>query len=395
MPVRTIDARTLLGVVAAAAFCGCRGAPPAAEPTAWDRQRAALKSDLARAQLDEGRPDRATALAADALALSPDNPKHSVLLARAFIAKGEFRRAREVLEAGRERHPNAAELSYLLGVVHEQERNWEAAVAAHRAAVEAAPDELDFVIALAHAHANRGALETAIRTLDAARTRFSASPAFFVNLAELLRQRPDLPGAVAAYRQALRLGEQDVGVRLALAQCAHRLGDCATVVELLEPALRDAREPSAAAAHAYAGCLLKLGRAARALDCLLDATRAHPDDGALWLLLASAQDAAGDGDAALDAARRATLVAPDEVDAFVLVADLQLRASRPADAQRTIQHALRMNPSHFDALLLLGQACAARGDTDGAARAYRRAQEIEPANELPAALLGGLGGGAP
>lgn len=376
-----------LTVFAVGSLTGCQGPARKSAPTAWDQQRAALKSDLASAQLDEGRPDRATALAADAVALSPENPKHTVLLARAYIARGDFGRAHEALEAGRRQHPNAAEIAYLLGVTHERERDWGAAIAAYQAAVDAAPDELDYVVALAHAHSNRGALDDAIRVLQVARARFSASPAFFVNLAELLRQKQDLPGAVGAYRQALRLGAKDAGVRQALGACLHRLGDCAGVVELLGPALRDAREPSAIAVHAYAGCLLKLGRVSLALDCLLDATRAHPDDGALWMLLASAQDAAGDREAALDAARRATVVAPDESDAFVLLADLQLRAARAADSERTIQHALRMDPRNVDALLILGQACAADGDAERAANAYRSAQEIDPGNDLSAALL--------
>ena len=99
---------------------------------AWDAQRAALKYEQANADLYRGRVGDAIHLAGEAVALSPTQPAHGELLARAYIAHGDHNAARRVLETLRESHPEFAEAAYLLGTIFERQRDWDGAVDASR-----------------------------------------------------------------------------------------------------------------------------------------------------------------------------------------------------------------------------------------------------------------------
>lgn len=63
---------------------------------------------------------------------------------------------------------------------------------------------------------------------------------------------------------------------------------------------------------------------------------------------------------------------------------------RPEDAEREIRAALDKNPDYVPALLNLGNLCEDLGDRPAARDAYERVLEIDPANMLALARLGGL-----
>ncbi len=91
-----------------------------------------------------------------------------------------------------------------------------------------------------------------------------------------------------------------------------------------------------------------------AIAALADALRHHPDNAALWQLLAVAQRSAGDGDAALAAARRAATLAPDDALVAHTLARVVAEAGDPAVA--AFDRALALAP--LDAGVMLGRAAA-------------------------------------
>lgn len=375
------------------ALVGCQSLTPGGKsegPRPWDAQRAALKSDLARKELEQGRTEQAAALAREAVALTPDNPSHIELLARTYLARADFSAARQVLELARQTHPNEAELAYLLGTVFEHEQNWDAAIVEFRRAVQHAPTIIDYVVALAHALAQAGQLPAAIRELSAVKPRFASEPAYFSNLAELYRQAGEPEKAIAAYRNGLRLGTDDVQTRAALAQALYRLGRCDEALDLLEALVSRDGSPAENVLRAYAGCLLNTGQARRAVDWLVRGTNQRPESAALWLLLAEAFGATGDVQSALNAARKAVSLTPRSVDAFVVLAGVHLRADDVVAAEQAVRKALALSPTSVEALLLHGRICEKRGDAAGAATAYRAALANDPQNELARQLLARL-----
>jgi tetratricopeptide (TPR) repeat protein len=385
---------SLAGLVLATAGCQT---PESRKPTpreSWDRQRAALKHELSQTELQSGRAREAVRLAGEAVALSPENPAHAELLARAYVAKGDFATARQAIEVALRVHPDAVELTYLLGATYEHEQKWPEAIAAYQAAARQKPETLEYLVALAEAQAQSGDADAALQTLAAQEPRFGADAAYHATFAELAQQAGRLEDACTAYEKALRLGAAGPQLREALALCQARLGRFDRAVQNLDLVIRGGGKLSLATAATYAGALLSLGRSQKAVDWLTrDALpRLGNDSDKLWLLLARAQSETGATAAALDAAQRATQVAPESDEAFTVLAGLLLAAGRDADARAAVERALRLNPEQPDAWLVLGRCEERRRDRAAAQAAYERALELEPANRTAAALLAQLAG---
>lgn len=352
---------TIFASAIALSPAGCISPPPSKQDVHnnWEQQRAALKTELASAELKRGRSDSALQLAQEALGLSPQNPANVELLARTYLAKGDFASARSLLEAARPMHPTAANLAYLLGAVYERERNWALAGASHAEACRIDPAKLEYRIAWAQSLAHGGDSAAAVATMREVEAEFRDQPAYFLTLAEIQRRAGDLGGACDAYRGALQLGYDSPATREALGLCLYWLGRYDEALAHLEPLARSGRELSGALSSAYAGSLLGTHDAARAESWLTVQTRKRLDDAGLWMLLAQARLELDRPSDAVDAARFATRMQPQSVDAWCTLGEALLRGGHRADARDATYRALTIKPDCAEALLL---ADALRGD---------------------------------
>ena len=135
---RTIAAAGMVALLTA--LGACQSAGPTAKERAqqsWNDQRAALKYELASAELVTGRVNKALSLAREAIGLSPEQPGHAELLARVYMAKGDFAAARNVLLRVQARNPEFAPAAYRLGAVYEREQRWPRAIEAYGETVKA------------------------------------------------------------------------------------------------------------------------------------------------------------------------------------------------------------------------------------------------------------------
>ncbi|MBU0639303.1 MAG: tetratricopeptide repeat protein [Planctomycetes bacterium] len=374
----------------AAIFVGCQASQPtprAEAQRAWDGQRAALKYELAEAELQHGRTGQAITLAREAVGLSPVQPGHAQLLARAYLAQGDPAAAYNVLTSLRRTHPQFAEAAYLLGVVHERQQRWDRAIAEFSAAVRIRPDVLDYRIALAQALTAAGNTAAATATLAEAEDRFEAEPLYQLACAELYRQAGLLEPACLAYERALQLGINDAAAQQALGLCQYWLGNHEAAQDYLEPIVLREKSPSLAVMSAYAGCLFAQGHLQPAADWLTRFTAQCPDGGPLWLLLARVQHAQGDLAAAADSARQATRLMPQAPEAFLVLAAICLDNEQLAEAERAVQRVLARTPRDIEALLLAGRICQRRGTNEQAGAAYRSVLALDPGHQLASELL--------
>lgn len=242
-------------------------------------------------------------------------------------------------------------------------------------------------------------------------------------LAEIRRERQgDLPGAVAALRDALARDPRALPVVTALADALAALGDWSGHIETREHALTLFSEPEARVEQLAAIAEIaerRLGdrpraldawlriagidpahpRVADALDRLRDASEAPrpaappPIGGgpetraALWIAGAEAIELhTGDADLARRAVENALHVEPDAAAAHALLARLATGQAPAAQAARTTQRLARA-PSTAEALPLWIRLGELRrdllDDLDGAAAAFESAVEIAP-DHLPA-----------
>lgn len=365
------------------ALLGCQSPGPTDKEQArqaWDDHRAALKYELASAELRQGRVDKALPLACEAVGLSPQQPAHVELLARTYMAKGDFRAARNVLRSLQTAHPDSAPAAYLLGTIYERERRWDLAIESYTRAVQASPDDLDYRIALAQAVAETSDSDKALGLLEEVYGQFASEPRYHLACAELCRCGGHVEKACAAYRCVLRLGVDDTAVRSSLGLCLYWAGRPEEAIDYLGPLVRESPEPEPAVMCAYAGCLLSTGEVQLAADWLNRFTSQRPDNGQLWLLLAQARSALDDWDGATMAVSRALRLGPGSPEGLTVAAAVHLATGDIDQAAATITEALRLDPQNVEVLLLYGRVCEHRGDCSTAAEAYRTAWELEPSD---------------
>lgn len=356
---------------------------------AWDQQRAALKHELASSELRGGRLEQATALARQAVSLSPNNPAHAELLAQASIARGDFAAARSVLVTACRSNPDAAQAAYLLGTLDEREQNWPRAVENFERAVAARPDILEYHLALAQARAQREGIGPARDGLLVVYDRFASEPLYHLGCAELARLEADLPSACAAYEAALRLGCNDLTTRQALGLCSYWLGRYRVAAEQLSHIVMQANVDPAVMA-AYGGSLLALGRDSAAADWLTRFVMQRPDDEQLWLLLGQARARTGDSRGARQAALEAQRAAPKSARVACVAAAILISVREWEAAFAAARAAVKLDGENAEALLLLGRAAERMGDCGAARQAYEAAIVADPQNPAAPALLAAM-----
>ncbi len=208
----------------------------------------------------------------------------------------------------------------------------------------------------------------------------------------LLRQRQGEPAqAAASLRMACLLDESLHETAFALAWLLHDLDELPEARAWAERALQGARLPGrllqvgwlhqkagefedalalyeeAVAAYPWnaaeqvrlhlhrAQCLVALGQAARAADCLADGLARHPDDPELLTALVDWECEHGHLDRAVDVARRQVDAFPDQAAAWHLLGALQQRAGDLKAADRSFNEVQQRDMSRWDALLRRAQ----------------------------------------
>ena len=172
-------------------------------------------------------------------------------------------------------------------------------------------------------------------------------------LAWLLHDLNELPAARAWAERALQ-GERLPGRLLQVGWLSQKAGELEIALTLYEEAI--AASPWSAAEqvrlHLHrAQCLVALGQAPRAADCLADGLARHPDDPELLTALVDWECEHGHLDRAIDVARRQVDAFPDQAAAWHLLGALQQRAGDLQAADLSFNEVQQRDLSRWDALL--------------------------------------------
>ncbi|GAA4857416.1 tetratricopeptide repeat protein [Luteimonas vadosa] len=133
---------------------------------------------------------------------------------------------------------------------------------------------------------------------------------------------------------------------------------------------------------------LRRGAADEALAAATDAVAAEPGDAQAHRLLAMAQRAAHQPEAARASMEQAITLAPDDADLHFARAGLLLDARDLDAAQAALAQSVELDPNQFGAYILQAQLALGRGDLGEAERVARLAARIAPDHPWLAAVEG-------
>ncbi len=350
---------------------------------------------MTRGQLEASLPDYARALE-----LRPDFLPAILRLGRVHLALGQTAQAKQWFERALALEPQIAAAHEGLGKVQVADGDLATAVASFERALELEPTATGNHYALAQAYRDLGDLQQARRHLEqsgdvAARivdplinplASMALSVQFYlVQGAEALDDQ-DFAAAVAAYRSALQLDEQNLPAHQGLAVGLERLGDLVGAQQALFDALPLARDddgtilrPEAATLYRSLGRLAALdGRDADAVADYRASLALQPEQPGVLLRLANALARQRQFAEAIEHFDRLVEISPQWAPAVwerrgTAWVNLGQRQQAIADFERAIEVTpddLRLRQLYADALRRLGDAAAAEDQR-------RAAQDLE------------------
>ena len=244
-----------------------------------------------------------------ALATAPDDSRSRNNLGLALAATGDTDSALEQYRLAVELDPRHAEaLNNLAGALARRGRV-EEALELYADAIEAQPDYVDAVVNRATVLAAIGRSPEALETLRAAAGRLPDHPDIRLETARLHSRLGQVDEALAAYQSTVQLAPRHAAARFELGRALGRRGRSAEAVEQLRAAAQ--LEPSARHLNALAFVLATRTGASEAevAEALGYARRAasltQGNDPMVLTVLAAAEAASGDFDAAIATVRRA------------------------------------------------------------------------------------------
>jgi len=174
-------------------------------------QNSDVRLDYSVMSLQEGKPLEAKMLAEKALELAPDNAKTHSVLGRVLFAQGDYRAAKEHLEAAAAAAPDF-DIGYLLGITYIKLNDLNRAAMLFNEMTSGLGDSPQIHVYFARAYRAGGHLDQAIEELKRANARDSRVPQahYFLGLAYLERDSESgFPEAMPEFRAELKVNPDD------------------------------------------------------------------------------------------------------------------------------------------------------------------------------------------
>jgi Flp pilus assembly protein TadD len=231
----------------------------------------------------------------------------------------------------------------------------------------------------------QGAAER-VRWFQAAVAVAPTNAATHESLGAALYTLKDLDGAIAAYRESLRLDPHYAAAHSNLGLVLTFKGNLDGAIAELQEALR--LVPHYVAAHLNLGVALRRkGNLKGAIAQFQEALRLDPNDATAHDSLGEALNASGDRDGAMAEIQEALRLDPEHASAHN---NLGMMLGNKGDIDGAFPHfreAARLDPTLAWAHCNVGIVLERRGDLDGAITCYREAVRLEPKHPHAAAAL--------
>jgi len=368
-----------------------QGRPEEAWATAAPRRgdapafRARLLVLRGLARLRQDRPDEAAAAFARALELDGDNP--DALRGRALLAlrQGRPEQAASLLERARGAAPDDARNWILTGQLHERQGEGQGAIAAYRRARALDPANREAAVGLARALLRAGQVDQAAEMLaslpDSGRTPMGRylEAVVAVERGRLERARDML--------ETLTARSDFAPARFLLGWVAFRQGRFETAADVFERSL-DSAADRVVVGQLLAAAYLHLGSPGKAVETLERLRDEAGGDPRFRVLLGRAEIAAGDAAAGMQDLRAAAAAAPEDAAVQSQVAVGFLAGGRGDRAVAPLEKAVKLDSERLGGRALLVIVHLREGQYGEAEKVARDLAEDRPDSPLPANLLG-------
>lgn len=343
------------------------------------RMKAASRYDLAMQEFVSGDPKRALASIDQSIAAHNGTPAAHILRGRILMELGRAEEGVESFRTAAAIDPQFAESHYYLGMALERLGRSDEALASYKKAGELDRASPQYPIVAAELLIERGKSDEAAAVIMAASPEVRRSPGCLQTLGHIEMIRGNHEAGLAYFRDAATLSPQDPSLMddLARAQvAAGHISDAERTLSrlLAMPKMQNRRDLTMLRAR----CLSELDRPVEAREILQRLAETGDADPAVWKRLFELGRQLGDVRLQREAAAKLVAIAPDQPDGFLALALCQKDMGEIDYAIVNLEKAIARSKTDPTAAKTLGLLRAQLGDRKGAAKAFRKAAEIDP-----------------
>ena len=359
----------------------------------WNGARSAVLTSLANEQYKSGNFDKARRTVDEALKMTPESEPLHVLSAKLAIENGQLELGEQELALARKYNPNDPEAYYLTGVVYQRWQKPQLAYDYYHQASAKAPAELAYVLAEAEMLVALDRSPEALTLLQGKVVYFEHSGAIRDVVGQLLMQAGRYPEAVASFREASILAEDDQGTRERLASALFHNNEFREAADILSRLVQtDAFNKRADLFTMLGECQLALGKPREARYSFESASSLDQYDAHIWECLGRAALEQGDLHRAELSLGRSIKLDSTVSDAHLLLGYTLLRQDKLAPALAEFQKANSIEPRDTVSLCMVGYTLAKMGHTDEAFQTYAKVLKIHPGDDMARTLMADVDG---
>jgi tetratricopeptide (TPR) repeat protein len=357
---------------------------------------APLLADLAQLYAAAGRATEAITALREACAVNPHSPQEHRLLGALLRKQGRSAEAIDVLRRSLQLSPGNAEALHELGLALENLGKPDEAWAAFQQAVLARPQKSAPYFALGRMTlaqwrkqvASASPLQAVAALREAVRLGPEDAEAHAL-LAEAHRVAGQPEGALESYQAALHLAPIRTEWSLGLGQVCLALGRPEAAIAALQEALKHAPDAQAAAVHhALARAYAQSHLWPEAFQSVQAALQSDPENPALFQLQAEAYARLGLPDEALKAWQAAVALNPRDALMQIGYARCLLDMGRADEARTVYAQAMSLAPDSPEVHLAAGRALLELGEVEQAHQVLAQAVSLAPHSVEAHAALG-------
>ncbi len=384
-----MDRRTLLPtiiiVTIIAVFTGCDSYKTTKQKAKdrWQLASAKAQVPVARDLMQRGEVDKAYETLKECLSVNPDSSEANLLMGQLLFAKGLYVDSARHFQKTLELSPQSHRAWYYLGVLAEQDSDYNNAVDCYKKSIEIEPAESEYIIALAQCYAIQDRHDAAVGFLKEKINAFPTAIKLKAEAADIMLRQGQTKEAISMYQKALYLAPENRKVQEALGyafivdkQWESAAGTFSSLAESTESPQNETYLQMAAM------CSLNCDQFSMAAGALDKLSVNRRDDPEVWLKMGQAALGTNTPNRAYACAQRSLQLRPGWTRAILLEGCAQYLMRDYSSAFENFRNVTSQDPDNDLAWFLAGRCSQYLGNSRNAKMAFERLEKINPDSEL-------------
>lgn len=327
--------------------------------------------------------ESAAKLVDDCLKVAPSHAQANLLKGKVLFAQGNMVEALSYIRQAVQYDEKQHEGWYLLGILEDQQQGSRKAIESYNKALALDPGNVEYVIAIAEAHARQGLYHEAIRLLRDKAEVIPMSKELSIAEADLQLRQGNTEDAIDIYKGIVLFNGQDPEVLAALGYCYVIDGQWQQATEVFESLLENSDDGTK---QTYLELLAVIsvnnGQYARAVSYYDTLSLDRRKDAQLWLKMGHAALGANAPKRALACSKRVLSLSGNWPDAIALMGSAEYMNKDYNMAINTFSKIRGDKDLSCYAWFMTGKSLSRIGQYKKSSEAFKRAEMIDPENIL-------------